>query len=288
MEIGKPLSLFPSFPITIEPQKDQLLTWSLIPFDKKYFNHTSTLYKHYIIMFGGMHESGIYSNDITVLNLKNNQTIKPQLEKLEDTTITARYAHSACLFSNNKILIFGGQSAAGVLNETAIMTILSEEPIFKVKWEVVRIQEEEQLYRASHSAHIFNNKMYVFGGWDKIGQSSKQLWSLDIESHHWKQLGLKKDISEGLWDHCSIMYHDKILVFGGYSDLQGTRTNDFWILSTDTLEWERISPIGNVPPPRQGTAMVQMNEKIYLFGGRTTQEYTNDLYSYDVGMFFAL
>jgi len=72
------------------------------------------------------------------------------------------------------------------------------------------------------------------------------------------------------------------LVFGGYSDFQGTRTNDFWILSTDTLEWERISPIGIVPPPRQGTAMVQLNEKIYLFGGRTTQEYTNDLFSYDV------
>jgi len=276
MEIGNPLSLSPLI-LLIEPQQDQLLTCSQIPFDKKCFNHTSTLYKHYIIIFGGMQESGIYSNDITVLNLKNNQIIKPYLD---GPTPEARYAHSACLFSGNQIIIFGGQSAQGVLNETAIMTIRSEEP-FIIEWKVKETQGEQQFFRASHSAHICNNKMYVFGGWDKIGQSSKQLWSLDLENYNWEQLELKKDITEGLWDHCSVLYRDKILVFGGYSDFQGTRTNDFWILSTDKLEWERISPIGIVPPPRQGTAMVQLNEKIYLFGGRTTQEYTNDLFSYD-------
>ena len=75
-------------------------------------------------MFGGMYESGIYSNDITVLNLKTNEIIKPQV--IGGMPIS-RYAHSACLFSENQILIFGGQSSIGVLNETALITIRSEE-----------------------------------------------------------------------------------------------------------------------------------------------------------------
>ena len=55
----------------------------------------------------------------------------------------------------------------------------------------------------------------------------------------------------------------------------------------ETLEWERISAIGSVPPPRQGTAMMQLDGKIYLFGGKTSpQDYTNDLFSYDVGTLF--
>jgi len=71
-------------------------------------------------MFGGMYESGTYSNEITILNLKTNEITQPQL--MVKSPI-ARYAHSACLFSENQIIIFGGQSSMGVLSETAILTI---------------------------------------------------------------------------------------------------------------------------------------------------------------------
>jgi len=55
------------------------------------------------------------------------------------------------------------------------------------EWKVIKAQGEEQLFRASHSAHIYNNKMYVFGGWDKTGQSSKELWTLDLSKFFCKR-----------------------------------------------------------------------------------------------------
>ena len=103
-------------PSPIEP----LFAWNKIPYTQKRFNHTSTPYKHYIIMFGGMYENGTYSNEITVLDLNTNEIIQPQLMVKSPT---ARYAHSACLLSENQIIVFGGQSSMGVLNEAAILTI---------------------------------------------------------------------------------------------------------------------------------------------------------------------
>ncbi len=107
-------------PSPIEPQPEPLFTWNKIPYTQKRFNHTSTPYKHYIIMFGGMYENGTYSNEITVLDLKTNEILQPELMARSPI---ARYAHSACLLSEKQIIVFGGQSSRGVLNETEILNI---------------------------------------------------------------------------------------------------------------------------------------------------------------------
>ena len=82
--------------------------------------HTSTLYKHYIITYGGRHNKiGINYNNFKILNLK---TGSYKDFTLQGDKPSQRYRHSACLFDSNKVLIFGGFHD-NILHDTAILTI---------------------------------------------------------------------------------------------------------------------------------------------------------------------
>lgn len=43
-----------------------------------------------------------------------------------------------------------------------------------------------------------------------------------------------------------------------------------------------MSSTGFLPQARQGTAMAEVYGKIYLFGGRTSEDYSSDFFCYDV------
>jgi len=89
-------------------------------FGDTYF-HTSTLFRDYIITFGGYSKSckKLFPN-IQILNLKTNS---PEAFKLEGDEPSFRYRHSACLVNQNQILIFGGEKNRSILNDAAIITI---------------------------------------------------------------------------------------------------------------------------------------------------------------------
>jgi len=67
--------------------------------------HTSTLIQDFIITFGGYLGGSNYSNDVSVYHIKTNtwQQLVPSGKPPRP-----RQRHSACLYKDNKIYIFGG------------------------------------------------------------------------------------------------------------------------------------------------------------------------------------
>lgn len=51
-------------------------------------------------------------------------------------------------------------------------------------WEKIEHKSEEApIPRAGHSAVIYDNKMYIFGGKDEDNEKLKDLWSFDFTNH---------------------------------------------------------------------------------------------------------
>ncbi|CAO3589970.1 unnamed protein product [Absidia cylindrospora] len=69
----------------------------------KRYGHTATLWKHYIIVFGGCNEYQAYCNDIHIFDLENLTWCQPQIKG----SVSARYLHSAVVY-DDKLFVYGG------------------------------------------------------------------------------------------------------------------------------------------------------------------------------------
>jgi N-acetylneuraminic acid mutarotase len=56
------------------------------------------------------------------------------------------------------------------------------------QWENLEAQGPSPQARAGHSATIYKNKMYVFGGKDEDNEKLKDFWCFNFESGTWEQL----------------------------------------------------------------------------------------------------
>jgi len=81
--------------------------------------HTSTLYKHYVITYGGFsHLFG--KTDIIIFDMETFEWHKPLIEGVQPD---ARCGHTACLWDNDKIIIFGGSYSSIESNEILIFNL---------------------------------------------------------------------------------------------------------------------------------------------------------------------
>jgi len=99
------------------------LIWKEIPCsnsgDRSF--HTSTLFKDYLITYGGYSKScDKVLSDFQILNLKKNSF---EAFNLEGDEPCSREQHSACLIDSNKILIFAGYDGQEILHDLALLTI---------------------------------------------------------------------------------------------------------------------------------------------------------------------
>ena len=93
-----------------------------------------------------------------------------------------------------------------------------------------------------------------------------------------KNLSLEKRHS-----HRSVIFQDKLYVFGGYLISDSRNTNDLFVLDPEELHWERINPQGFEPGPMRGMCLQEYKGKMYLFGGHDEDTYSNESFVYDIG-----
>ena len=139
--------------------------------------------------------------------------------------------------------------------------------------------------RSDYASVVFNNRIWVFGGFD--GTQQNDIWS-SSDGKEWRQEG------NGEWSpreqHKAVVFDDPdnsntttIFLYGGYD---GTNTlNEVWS-STDGVNWTQENVGGSHWSARQNHQAVVHDGKVYVMGGKSNS-LNNEIWKSENGHSFS-
>jgi len=80
----------------------------------------------------------------------------------------------------------------------------------------------------------------------------------------------------------ALVWRDSLYTFGGWNGFTRAWYNDLYCFHFPTSRWRWISPAGQLPGKRTSHAAVVYNNKMYVFGGFSGEEYLNDLHEFNL------
>eukprot|EP01033_Poteriospumella_lacustris_P003465 gene3469-2562_t len=226
------------------------------------------------------------SNEIFKLDLSNKaEVLWIRLKTGKAPTPPPRWRHSATLFENTQILIFGGfHTTDHRLNDAWIFDTVGctwSQPNAKHNQEAAvpcQLSNSEWLNvpspRAGHSATLVGELVYVFGGYGGMGYSRRDmddLYALNIYTWTWTKVNPKGLLPEKRSGHQAVAVERKVFVFGGANS--SVQLNDLFVLDTeiDPPVWSKMNT--SLPAPTWnlcGCSVIAIPTwKIFTFGGIT-------------------
>jgi hypothetical protein len=179
----------------------------------------------------------------------------------------------------DRIIVFGGLTAAGLTNEAWALS-RSGQPT----WTLLAPTGTPPSVR-SGSAIVYDpvrDRMIVFGGYDNAAWTAlNEVWALSLSgTPAWTQLAPTGTPPSGR-QAMSTLYdpvRDRMLIFGGvdYNNL-----NDTWALSlAGTPAWSQLAPTGTPPPVRFDASAIYdpVADRMVIFGGGAGTLY-NDVWA---------
>eukprot|EP01032_Pedospumella_encystans_P015170 gene15170-17374_t len=196
-----------------------------------------------------------------------------------------RWRHSATLFDNTQILVFGGfASSDHRLNDVWVFDAVAytwSQPNPSHNAEAaVPFQLTNNHWtnvpppRASHTATLIGEHVYVFGGYGGLGYGRRDLddlYSLDVNRWTWNKVSPKGVPPEKRCGHQACAIERKIYIFGGSSS--STQFYDVYVLDTEQEPpvWSKLNCV--LPSPVWNSASCSViaipTWKIFTFGGVT-------------------
>jgi hypothetical protein len=146
--------------------------------------------------------------------------------------------HSLAQIDDERFIIFGGFVDGTRTNECYICTKQNN----TLHWKQVGANSPEApCIRASHSAAVFNGKMYIFGGQDDENNKLKDLWEFDIMSETFRQVDLPDDSyhPSPRSGHSATVFKGKMLIFGGILELT-KELNDLLAFDFKSMKFQLI------------------------------------------------
>jgi len=188
--------------------------------------------------------------------------------------------HTSVVYKEN-MYIFGGN---GGLVENYSNNILSFPLPYKPDSVFTRIDTQQTAppARSGHSAVVYKDSMYVFGGWN--GHTSlSDFYSYNFETKIWKKLESGGTPPAKRRMHCTVVYGDHMYLFGGFDESRPARTdNELYRYSFKTDTWDLIKCRGSIPCGRSRAAAVVRENYMYIIGGWDRVIHFEDSYRLDL------
>ncbi|KAM0948591.1 putative kelch-type beta propeller [Dioscorea sansibarensis] len=192
-------------------------------------------------------------------------------------------SHHAAAVVGSKMVVVGGESGKGLLDDTLILNME------KLAWVVA--SPKAYLSPNGVSSRIPACKGHCLVSWGKVvlligGKTDPvsdrvQVWSFDVESECWSCIEAKGDIPAARSGHTVIRAGPVLILFGG-EDTKGRKLNDLHMFDLKSLTWLPLHYTGTGPSPRSNHAATLYDDRILLvFGGQAKSKILNDLYSLD-------
>lgn len=135
------------------------------------------------------------------------------------------------------------------------------------------------LGRIDHASVVFNNKMWVIGGYDGSSYRNDVWYSTD--GVLWEQATEDAAFSPRK-EHASVVFDNKLWVIGGAVEGNPTRLNDVWY-SNDGISWT-LATANTAFPAVSGHSSVVFENKLWVFGGSVDSSLFNNVWSSSDGI----
>lgn len=102
--------------------------------------------------------------------------------------------------------------------------------------------------RNNHSTTLYQNKLYVFGGYDgKKNHNIIKVFSID--TYEWTTLETLGYQPNGRNGHTATLIDTKIYIIGGWLGSGPLAADDLHLLDLEKQEWSKIESKGESPGP---------------------------------------
>ncbi|CBZ27068.1 conserved hypothetical protein [Leishmania mexicana MHOM/GT/2001/U1103] len=136
--------------------------------------------------------------------------------------------------------------------------------------------------RSGHTlTPVTPDTMLLFGGLDLHGEETTSLMAFNATTISWEPLYTLSEAPVARHSHAACAYDGRYLIIsGGVAQHGGAVLNDMHVYDLDTHHWRCVwdgqrdgsAENRNEPGPRFGHTMVLHDDRLYLYGGKTTSE----------------
>eukprot|EP01130_Rhizamoeba_saxonica_P008911 TRINITY_DN360_c0_g2_i3.p1 TRINITY_DN360_c0_g2~~TRINITY_DN360_c0_g2_i3.p1 ORF type:complete len:522 (-),score=118.99 TRINITY_DN360_c0_g2_i3:1506-3071(-) len=123
----------------------------------------------------------------------------------------------------------------------------------------------------------------IYGGKDDTDTFSPELYKYNLDLRIWDQIIVIGNKPEGRWLHSTVLYDDKLYIYGGLGD-SGKVFDELWIFDLATKTWELLEPKGVIKPGALygHTATIMADGTMVLMFGTDGTSVTNNIFLYDM------
>ncbi|KAI0237209.1 hypothetical protein L0F63_007530, partial [Massospora cicadina] len=175
--------------------------------------------------------------------------------------------------SRGTMVLFGGYTASGrYSNELCTFQVAPGQG--KGSWASLATPAKVPVGRCGHSANVYRNSMFVFGGFDGR-RCLNDLWRYDFSARGWRCLVEGPGGPTPRFGHTAVLHGDQMFVLGGRSP-EGRDLNDLWCYDLISHSWEHLSPQAIATSEGVFSAKaIALDGKAYVFGGVETDRKTS-------------
>eukprot|EP01080_Neovahlkampfia_damariscottae_P003148 gene3148-5464_t len=223
--------------------------------------HSHSLYNDNFYIFGGEKTNLSKLDDFYEFDMKTNTWKVVQTHTFGPTR---RGAHASVQHKDD-FYIFGGFDSNNL--ECGDLWKFS----FKTReWIHLKTQNTPS-FRHYHTLNVHENYLVLFAGHSGSGLFFNDLQFYDIQNYKWITKTPHKFQRYG---HKSVIYKDKLYVFGGH-----IKSNEIDQISNDLIEydfkkdvWKDCFSVGQPPSPRKSHGCCVVNDSLFVYGSTSDDQ----------------
>jgi hypothetical protein len=156
------------------------------------------------------------------------------------------YFHTACLYNETLMIVFGGIRPTLESFDNAVYTYnihTGEKVVYSFAW-----NDDAPWGRYYHSAVIWKDRMYIYGGYSSVlpYYTHSDMWYFSLTSHTWTKVDYDSATPWPRLAHTAMTHGDSMLVYGGVLStiFSGTITNDVYSFDFESRQWKLLDVSG--------------------------------------------
>ncbi|KAI8871161.1 galactose oxidase, partial [Ramicandelaber brevisporus] len=222
--------------------------------------HAATFIGKTMFVFGGEVGNGQCDDGLYAFNIANRTWYKVPIQ---GSPLMGRRGHSVAALGSS-LYVFGGIADGHYLQDLAAFDVrvaASKGP----RWTFIDAPGPVPPARSGHSCHVFNGRLYIFGG-TAGDRCYNDLWCFDPAERRWEQITPRGAMPPPRHSHTAALVDDCLFVMGG-RDIEGQVFADFFAFKFAANRWYTFPIQSSTWPSRRDAIFVVAKPKLLMLGG---------------------